>query len=66
MQICQDVTVTQRVYAHAQFDRVLVTELAVDRTGGEGDVEVARTDLSGSESAEDFDWDEASEVETGV
>ncbi len=48
---------TQRIYAHAVLDRLLVSEVVIDRIGqGMGDVVVNRRDRSGHESHDDFEW----------
>ncbi len=65
---CPDVTVTQRLYAHAQLDRLLVTEVALERNEGSTgtEVEVFRADLSGEQSDEDFEWQEVEEIQEGL
>ena len=56
---------TMRVYAHAQLDRVLVTELSL-YWDSEEEATLVREDRSGGESDDDFDWTEADEVDPGV
>ena len=38
------------------MNRVLVTEVSLERTSGAGAIEATRIDFSGEESDDDFDW----------
>ena len=61
---CHDATVTFRTYAHAAIDRVLVTELHIERGPGNPNqnVTIHRNDLGGEENWDDFSWNFEVEV----